>query len=324
MDAMPVIRAATGRLSEKQAANALSVATALTKHGAKFGLDQPHRLAQYLPQLAHESGSFNFDKELWGPTPAQERYDTRTDLGNTPERDGDGFMFRGHGPIQVTGRSNHCEFRDWCRRNIDPNAPDFEAQPDLINTDPWEGLTGIWYWSTRRLNRYADEGDIEMITKRINGGLNGYADRLEWYTRFALVLLGYGRGDVVKFQQAAGLEADGIAGPRTRAGLHFALVRQTAPVRRDPDIKLAPVTEKKPTVPETVETEVKKKTSLWGWITSAISGGGMGAAGLLGADWQTIAAIFGGLVVVLLIGILLRRQIIGAVRDIRSAVEDAS
>lgn len=303
MDTMSIIRAATGRLSQKQAANALSVASALTQYGAKFGLHQPHRLAQYLPQLAHESGSFNFDKELWGPTPAQKRYDTRTDLGNTPERDGDGFMFRGHGPIQVTGRSNHCEFRDWCRANIDPNAPDFEAHPDLINTDPWEGLTGIWYWSTRKLNRYADQGDIEMITKRINGGLNGYADRLERYTHFALVLLGYPSDGVKTFQRNAGLEVDGVAGPRTRAALHTALVEKTRKAARAPEVKPAPVTEEKPIVPEKTEKEATRPTSLWGWITTMFGGGAAGAAGLMAADWKVIAAF--GIVAIVGIGLLI-------------------
>ena len=42
------------------------------------------------------------------------------------------------------------------------NPPGFEKNPDAMLTDPWEGLGPIWYWSTRDLNRYADEGDIEM------------------------------------------------------------------------------------------------------------------------------------------------------------------
>jgi hypothetical protein len=75
------------------------------------------------------------------------------------------------------------------------------------------------------------------------------------------------------------------------------------------------------TVPPSVETEVKKKTGLWGWITSILGGGGAGLAGLLGADWQTIIAIGGLAIVMLVIVILLRRQIIGAVQDIRQAVE---
>lgn len=75
-----------------------------------------------------------------------------------------------------------------------------------------------------------------------------------------------------------------------------------------------------PVVPAAVEVEVKKKTSRWSWITSILGGGGAGLAGLLGADWQTVLAIgglaIGGLIVVL----LLRRQIIGAVKDIREGL----
>lgn len=76
----------------------------------------------------------------------------------------------------------------------------------------------------------------------------------------------------------------------------------------------------KPVVPEKVDAEVKKKTSLWGWITGIFGSGGVGIAGLLGADWQTVLAIgglaIGGLIVVL----LLRRQIIGAVKEIREGL----
>ncbi|MGB3899414.1 MAG: hypothetical protein WA973_12745, partial [Mesorhizobium sp.] len=82
-----------------------------------------------------------------------------------------------------------------------------------------------------------------------------------------------------------------------------------------------PVEVEKPVVPEAVEKQVKSKTNLWGWLTTIFGSGGVGLAGLLGADWQTILAIgglsLGGLVVV----ILLRRQIIAAVQDIRGAVE---
>lgn len=117
---------------------------ALGKYGAEFGLDLPHRVVAFLAQLMHESGSFKYDREIWGPTPAQERYDTRTDLGNTPAKDGDGYKNRGRGPIQVTGGYNIRAFYEWCKRK-GLNPPDFVANPDLI-TDPWEGLSAIWYW----------------------------------------------------------------------------------------------------------------------------------------------------------------------------------
>lgn len=82
-----------------------------------------------------------------------------------------------------------------------------------------------------------------------------------------------------------------------------------------------PVEVEKPTVPKTVDKEVKKKTKLWGWLTTIFGSSGAGIAGLLGANWQTVVAIGGTAIVALVIVILLRRQIIGAVQDIRGAVE---
>jgi putative chitinase len=201
--------------------NARAIIVALDRYGARFGLDQPHRLAQFLAQLMHESFDFRYDREVWGPTAAQQRYDVRTDLGNTPARDGDGKLYMGRTGIQITGKANYAAFRDWCRANIDPKAPDFVATPEAVNSDPWEGLAPIWYWSTRKLNRAADEGDAEMITRKINGGLNGYDDRLRRLARVSLVLLGYGPEEVERFQRDAGVDlVDGIAGPKTRAALH--------------------------------------------------------------------------------------------------------
>ncbi len=205
-------------------ANAQSVLKSLSLYGERFGLDRPHRLAQFIAQLMHESADFRYDREIWGPTPAQKRYDTRTDIGNTAALDGDGHLYMGRTGIQITGAANYREFRDWCRK-MEPNAPDFVAKPDIVNTDPWEGLGPLWYWDTRKLNRYADTGNVEMITRVINGGLNGYADRLDYLTRASLVLLGYQPTAVKMFQGDYDLTADGIAGPATRAALHRALMK---------------------------------------------------------------------------------------------------
>ncbi|MFC5292601.1 hypothetical protein [Bosea minatitlanensis] len=77
-------------LNAKAVANAGSVLAALDLYGAKFGLDPPHRLAQFLPQIMHESGKLHFDREVWGPTPAQKRYEGRAKLGNTEPGGGQG------------------------------------------------------------------------------------------------------------------------------------------------------------------------------------------------------------------------------------------
>lgn len=192
----------------------------LQRGGVGAGLERPHRLAMYLGQLAHESAGWKFDREIWGPTEAQKRYEGRKDLGNT--QPGDGSRFRGRGPIQITGRHNYGEFTAWARK-MDRNAPDFVADPDAVNTDPWEGLVPIWYWDTRNINTMADRGDFETVTRRINGGLNGYADRQMRYARAALILMGRKPTDVRGYQSAVGLTADGIAGPKTLASMHKTL-----------------------------------------------------------------------------------------------------
>lgn len=149
--AAQVRAAAKARVNE---ANLNSVLVALNRFGSSLGLDKAHRQAHLFCQLMHESGSFKWDQEIWGPTPAQARYDTRTDLGNTPDADGDGYLYRGRGAIQITGKANYGAFRDWCRTN-GYSPPDFVAKPDLVNSDPWEGLAPLWYWSTRNLNSSA-------------------------------------------------------------------------------------------------------------------------------------------------------------------------
>jgi Predicted chitinase len=311
------------------AANLQSVLTSLDRYGADVGLDRLHRLVHYLAQLMHESGSFKFDKEIWGPTPAQQRYDTRTDLGNTPEKDGDGFLYRGRGAIQITGKANYREFTAWARK-LDKSAPDFVAQPDLVNTDPWEGLVPIWYWTTRNLNTWADQNDIETITKKINGGKNGLADRIDYYGRLALVVCGYSPdvSGAKAFQKAAGFTGDAVdgdVGPKTRAALHKALLSRSA-VSGAEEVRSAPVVEEttveKAVVPETVEKQVKKKFNLFGWVSAIFSGGGLGALGLAGMNWQAIVALGGVVIIAFVVVILLRQKIIAAIRDVRQAVEE--
>lgn len=211
--------------------NMQSVLAALNAYGPTVGMDRPHRMAQYIAQIAHESARFRYDKEIWDGKGAQSRYEGRADLGNT--QTGDGYRFRGRGPIQITGRANYAAFTKWAK-GIDANAPDFTANPDAVNLDPWEGLGPIWYWDVgnpegKSLNRYADAGNNEMVTRRINGRLNGYADRLRLYDRTALVLLRYNPDDIRGFQSSHGLTVDGISGPNTRAAMHKALTGLKAP-----------------------------------------------------------------------------------------------
>lgn len=207
------------------AANARSMLYGLETYGyGKLALDRPHRLAHFVSQLMHESGRFRYDREVWGPTPAQKRYDTRTDLGNTAARDGDGELYKGRTPIQITGKDNYRRFTAWCKGVFPKTAPDFVTSPEAINADPWEGLAPLWFWEQNKINSAADAGDVNRVTKIINGGQNGLSDRRKLYVRTALVLLGYQPDDVIRFQMDHALTADGVAGPKTFARLHQALL----------------------------------------------------------------------------------------------------
>lgn len=249
-------------------ANINSILTSLARYGHDVGLDQPHRYIQYLAQLAHESGGFKYDREIWGPTSAQERYDIRADLGNTPERDGDGYKYRGRTGIQLTGRRNYLKFYQWCVKQ-GYNPPDFVQNPDVINQDPWEGLVPIWYWSEatgKSLNVYADQGNNEMVTRKINGGLNGYSDRLERYSKLGMAFLGYtyDKKGLEAFQTAAknkGIydgDIDGDDGPKTRAAIHQSLVQAgSLPIAAT---KPAPVTENVPVAPQGAERTAMVRT----------------------------------------------------------------
>ena len=207
--------------------NMQSIVAGFAAYGARCGLDKPHRLAMYVAQIAHESGDFRYDHEIWGPTPAQARYDTRPDLGNTPAVDGDGKLYMGRTGIQVTGKGNYMRFRDWCRSQ-GFNCPDFVANPEAIDTDPWEGLAPIHFWVSNGLNSLADTGNFAAVTQRINGGQNGASDRVAFYVRAALVFLGFGPTDVEGFQKGQNLVVDGAAGPMTIKALHAALVALSA------------------------------------------------------------------------------------------------
>ena len=142
---------------------------------AVFAIDTPNRAAAFLAQCGHESGRGRYARELWGPTPAQSRYEGRADLGNT--QPGDGRRFAGRGLIQTTGRANYGATRDGLRQFM-LDVPDFEANPILLEQPQWAALSAAWYWHSKGLNALADVGDFKRITLRINGGTNGMADRI--------------------------------------------------------------------------------------------------------------------------------------------------
>ncbi len=181
-------------------------------------IDTPVRIAAFIAQLAHESGDY-----LWMQELADGRaYEGRADLGNVLP--GDGPRFKGHGPIQITGRANHRA----CGQALGIDA---EASPLLLTLPQYGTAAAVWFWTVGNgkidLNLLADRGWFTTITRVINGGTNGLEDRLvRWKRcRAALGLPSFTSPDeevlqVMKLQQAHGLAVDGVAGPKT-----FAVIR---------------------------------------------------------------------------------------------------
>lgn len=146
---------------------------------AEFGIETPARQAAFLAQVAHESCSFIYTAEI----ASGRAYDGREDLGNTrPEairiaaRNGTtpGPFWKGHGLIQITGFDNHHS----CGEAL---GLDLVNHPELLTEVNLACRSAAWYWWSHGLNALADAGQFERITRRINGGLKGQAERLAFF-----------------------------------------------------------------------------------------------------------------------------------------------
>lgn len=143
---------------------------------ALYGINTKKRIAAFLAQVGHESGRLKYTSEIWGPTAAQRRYEGRKDLGNIYP--GDGSRFRGHGLIQTTGRFNHRRVTQSLRARFPVlGVPDFEAEPTKLTLPRWAALSAADYWDMIDGNALADTDQFTLLTRRINGGTNGLADR---------------------------------------------------------------------------------------------------------------------------------------------------
>jgi len=167
------LQAATGCT----AVTADQFAAAITDCMDRFGIDTPERQAAFLAQVAHESGRLRYVREL----ASGQAYEGRADLGNT-ER-GDGQRFKGRGLLQTTGRKNYSELQSKLEEFGYTDVPDFAAEPMRLEEPEWAAASAGLYWATRHLNQYADSGDFITLTKRINGGLNGYEDRCNCWSK---------------------------------------------------------------------------------------------------------------------------------------------
>lgn len=162
----------------------------------RFEINTPERQANFLGQCAHESGGFavlkenlNYkqealckvwpkrfpsidDAEPYHKQPekiANKVYASR--MGNGDEASGDGWKYRGRGLIQLTGHDNYKA----CGEAL---GVDLLANPDLVSTPQYAALSAGWFWDKNHLNKYADESDVQGLTKKINGGTHGIEDRV--------------------------------------------------------------------------------------------------------------------------------------------------
>lgn len=141
----------------------------------EFEINTPDREAMFLAQIAHESGGFHYVQEI----ASGRAYEGRADLGNTET--GDGVRFKGRGLIQITGRTNY-------RNCGDALGIDLLQDPGRLEEPELAARSAGWFWATHGCNELADKGDFLRITKRINGGTNGYADRVAYLNRANVVI----------------------------------------------------------------------------------------------------------------------------------------
>lgn len=136
----------------------------------EFEINSPVRQAAFLAQIGHESGQLRYSEEI----ASGEAYEDRADLGNTQV--GDGKRYKGRGLIQITGRSNYAE----CGLAL---GIDLIEEPDLLQIPENACRSAAWFWKSHKLSELADAGNFERITRKINGGLTGQADRLVLWER---------------------------------------------------------------------------------------------------------------------------------------------
>ena len=165
----------------------------------EFGITNPFRMAHFLAQCAHESGNFKhvrenlnyseqgllnvfpkyFDKntaKIYARKPEQIAnivYESR--MGNGNRNTGDGWRFRGRGFLQLTGRVNYQAFSDFIGNSLIMENPDLIATKYPLSSAAWFfEKKGIW----SICDKGVDEPTIVAVTKRVNGGTNGLADRI--------------------------------------------------------------------------------------------------------------------------------------------------
>lgn len=249
------------------------VTPALDAAMQRFQIDAPARRAAFLAQLAHESGQlqrwtenlnygwqgllktfskyFRTEAEARNLERKPERIANRVyggRMGNGDEASGDGWRYRGRGPIQLTGKDNY----RICGTAI---GVDLLSEPERLESPEVGCLAAAWFWSTKGLNTLADAGDFVRITKLINGGLNGLEDRAAFWERAKATFgvsapaVAFRRG----FRPTAG--ATTLERAKTRAGA----ARKKPAKRRVSAVKKATTKAPKPRITAAKKTATKPR-----------------------------------------------------------------
>jgi putative chitinase len=205
----PIVNSGALKLEKLKGHIPDSVIAMIPETAAKFDINSPLRLAHFLAQCGHESGGFrvaaeNLNYSAKGLNGIFKKYFPTLDsalayerkpekiankvyasrMGNGAEGSGDGFKFRGRGFIQLTGRDNYTAFG----KSI---GVDIANNPDLVGTE-YKLLSAAWFWSKNGLNKLADGGATDQvvtsITKRVNGGTIGLADRVKHFNEYYKLL----------------------------------------------------------------------------------------------------------------------------------------
>lgn len=164
----------------------------------EFDINTPKRISMFLAQVGHESAGLKarkenlnysadglrrvFPKYFRSVNPASyarqpEKIANRvyaSRMGNGDEASGDGWRYRGRGLIQLTGKSNYKAFAEFMEMDLDQVVA-------YLETEEGAAMSAGWFWDSRDLNQWADKGDVLTVTKKINGGTNGLAERKEFY-----------------------------------------------------------------------------------------------------------------------------------------------
>jgi putative chitinase len=155
----------TGAPAASQAKIIAEAGAVLAATLERYDLTSRLRIAHFLGQTCHESAGYRTTQEF----ASGKAYEGRTDLGNTQK--GDGPRYKGRGLLQLTGRANYADYGKVLGVDL-VNNPTLAAQPALSLKIACE------YWKRRNINADCDRDDVQAVTRKVNGGLNGLSDRI--------------------------------------------------------------------------------------------------------------------------------------------------